>query len=49
MIASEQSMRAAPHDPDNLLDRLSRESTLEAHYRYLMRREQSLLAARSGR
>ena len=37
-------MRAAPHDPDNLLDRLSRESTLQAHYDHLMRREQRLLA-----
>jgi SAM-dependent methyltransferase len=37
--------RAAAHDPDNLLDRLSRESTLEAHYRYLTARERSLLAA----
>jgi SAM-dependent methyltransferase len=41
-------MRAAPHDPRNLLDRFSRESTLEFHYRHVMRREQSLLAARLG-
>lgn len=40
------SMRAAPHDPDNLLDRLSRESTLAFHYHHVMRREQALLAAR---
>lgn len=39
-------MRAAPHDPDNVLDRLSRDSTLELHYRHVMRREQTLLAAR---
>ncbi|MBV8998514.1 MAG: class I SAM-dependent methyltransferase [Solirubrobacterales bacterium] len=45
MIASD-SMRAAPHDPDNLLDRISRESTLEFHYHYVMRREEALLAAR---
>lgn len=41
-------MRAAPHDPDNLLDRLSRDATLAAHYRYLTERERSLLAARLG-
>jgi len=41
-------MRAAPHDADNLLDRLSRESTLEVHYQHVMRRERSLLAARVG-
>jgi SAM-dependent methyltransferase len=41
-------MRAAPHDPDNLLDRLSRESTLQFHYRHLMDREQALLAARTS-
>jgi SAM-dependent methyltransferase len=40
--------RAVPHDPDNLLDRLSRDSTLEAHYRYLTDRERSLLADRLG-
>jgi SAM-dependent methyltransferase len=39
-------LRAAPHDPDNLLDRLSRESMLESHYRHLTRRERSILAAR---
>ena len=47
MIASEQP-RAAPHDPDNLLDRLSRPSTMAAHYRHIMRREQGLLASRLG-
>ena len=47
MIASEHP-RAAPHDPHNLLDRLSRESTLETHYRHVMRREQLLLSARLG-
>ncbi|HTX10976.1 MAG TPA: class I SAM-dependent methyltransferase [Solirubrobacteraceae bacterium] len=40
------STRAAPYDPDNVLDRLSRESTLELQYRHVMRREQALLAAR---
>lgn len=47
MIASQQP-RAAPRDPDNLLDRLSRPSTMEAHYRHIMRREQQLLARRLG-
>ena len=41
-------MRAAPYHPDNLLDRLTPDSTLEAHYRYLTERERSLLAARLG-
>ena len=47
MIGSDQP-RAAPRDPDNLLDRLSRPSTMEAHYRQIMRREQRLLAGRLG-
>ena len=37
-----------PYRPDNLLDRLSRQSTLEAHYRQMMRREQLLFARRVG-
>jgi len=40
--------RAAPHDPDNLLDRLSRPSTLDVHYRQIMQREQQLLDERLG-
>jgi len=47
VISSEQP-RAAPRDPDNLLDRLSRPSTMEAHYRHIMEREQQLLAAHLG-
>jgi SAM-dependent methyltransferase len=47
-VVAANDMRAAPHDPDNLLDRFSRESTLELHYRHVMRREQSLLGARLG-
>ncbi len=47
MIGSEYA-RAAPHDPENLLDRLSRPSTLGIHYRQIMRREQLLLARRLG-
>jgi SAM-dependent methyltransferase len=45
VIASEQP-RAAPRDPDNLLDRFSRPSTMQAHYQHLMEREQWLLAGR---
>jgi SAM-dependent methyltransferase len=48
MTVSEVPMRAAPYDPDNLLDRLSRESTLEAHYLHLIEREQHLLAKHLG-
>jgi SAM-dependent methyltransferase len=40
--------RAAPHDPDNILDRLSRPSTLGIHYQQTMRREKFLLARRLG-
>jgi SAM-dependent methyltransferase len=47
MIAPERA-RAAPHDPDNLLDRLSRASTLDVHYRRIMRREQALVSRRLG-
>jgi SAM-dependent methyltransferase len=35
-----------PYTPRNLLDRLSRESTLAVHYDQMMRREQELLARR---
>jgi SAM-dependent methyltransferase len=34
-----------PYDPDNLLDRLSRPDTLEAHYRHLEVRERAILDA----
>jgi SAM-dependent methyltransferase len=37
-----------PHDPDNLLDRLTPESTLQAHYSHLVEREQRLLGAHLG-
>jgi SAM-dependent methyltransferase len=47
-VISSEHARAAPHDPENLLDRLSRPSTLEIHYGQLMRREQLLLARRLG-
>ncbi len=45
MIASPPE-RSAPYDRDNLLDGLTRESTLELHYLHAMRREQSVLARR---
>ncbi len=53
VIASEASSSAEqpgcePYDPDNLLDRLSRQSTLEHHYRHMMDRERMLLARRLG-
>jgi SAM-dependent methyltransferase len=47
VIQSDQP-RAAPRDADNLLDRVSRVSTMEAHYRHVMEREQRLLANRLG-
>jgi SAM-dependent methyltransferase len=46
VIASDDLTHSAPHDPHNLLDRLSRESTLDSHYRHLAEREQQLLANR---
>lgn len=42
-ISEQPQMRCAPHDPGNLLDRLSSESTLQAHYQHLIEREQWLL------
>ena len=46
MTVVDDRVRAAPHDPDNLLDRLSRESTLQRHYDHVIWREQRLLGAR---
>lgn len=40
--------RSAPYEDDNILDRITRPDTLQAHYRYVMLREQRLLAARLG-
>ena len=37
-----------PYDPDNLLDRLSSEATLEHHYRLLQARERELVKRRLG-
>ncbi len=47
-ISEPPQMRCAPHEPDNLLDRLTHESTLQAHYQRLIEREQRLLATRLG-
>jgi SAM-dependent methyltransferase len=47
-ISEPPQMRCAPHDPDNLLDRLTGEATLQAHYERLIEREQRLLAAHLG-
>ncbi len=48
MTSTQSQLRCAPHDPDNLLDRMSSESTLETHYEHLIHREQTLLAAHLG-
>jgi SAM-dependent methyltransferase len=37
-----------PYEPDNVLDRLSRRSTLEHYYGHMMRRERSLVDRRLG-
>jgi SAM-dependent methyltransferase len=42
------SAGSATYRPHNLLDRLSRQSTLEVHYRQMMRRERLLLDRRLG-
>ena len=47
-ISDDPRVGCEPHDPDNLLDRLSDESTLEAHYGHLVDREQRLLVAHLG-
>lgn len=47
-ISEPPEMRCAPHDPDNLLDRLTSESTLQVHYEHLIEREHRLLAAHLG-
>ena len=47
-ISEPPQVRCAPHDPDNLLDRLTSESTLQFHYEHLIEREQRLLAAHLG-
>jgi SAM-dependent methyltransferase len=41
-------MTSEPYDPDNLLDRHSRRSTLERHYRHMETRERSLVDRRLG-
>jgi SAM-dependent methyltransferase len=40
------AVASEPYDPDNLLDRLSREATLEHHYRLMENRERAILRRR---
>jgi SAM-dependent methyltransferase len=44
-----ETVASEPYDPDNLLDRHSRRSTLERHYRHMEARERRLLDRRVGR
>ncbi len=41
-------MGSEPYQPGNLLDRLSRESTLDAYYRHMLEREAAIIAQRLG-
>lgn len=43
-----EAVASEPYDPDNLLDRHSRRSTLERHYRHMEARERSLVDRRLG-
>jgi SAM-dependent methyltransferase len=43
------SAASAPYTPDNLLDRVTSQETLETHYEQMMRRERALIAGRLGR
>jgi SAM-dependent methyltransferase len=45
-MTSSEPTASQPYTPRNLLDGLSRASTLEVHYRQMMHREQQLLARR---
>ncbi|MGI8715033.1 MAG: class I SAM-dependent methyltransferase, partial [Solirubrobacteraceae bacterium] len=45
---SDAAAASAPYQPDNVLDRLSRRSTLEHNYRHLETRERALLDRRLG-
>jgi SAM-dependent methyltransferase len=47
-VIDSPAQRSAPYRTGNLLDRLSRPSTLDVHYRHVMLREQRLIAARLG-
>jgi SAM-dependent methyltransferase len=47
-VIDSDDMQIAPHDPDNLLDRLSHDSTLQVHYDHVIQREQQLLTTRLG-
>lgn len=41
-------MGSEPFDPENLLDRLSRQATLEHHYRHVEARERAIVSRRLG-
>jgi SAM-dependent methyltransferase len=43
-----EAAASEPYDPDNLLDRHSRRSTLERHYRHMETRERSIVDRRLG-
>jgi SAM-dependent methyltransferase len=43
-----EAVASEPYDPDNLLDRHTRRSTLERHYRYMEARERSIVGRRLG-
>jgi SAM-dependent methyltransferase len=45
---SAREAASAPYSPDNLLDRVSSQQTLETHYEQMMRREQLLIRTRLG-
>jgi SAM-dependent methyltransferase len=45
---AQHSEGAAPYDPNNLLDRLSRESTLEVNYEHMQARELLIVSRRLG-
>lgn len=45
-VGTSPAAASAPYAPDNLLDRWSRQATLEAHYRHMMSREQEVLGRR---
>ena len=43
-----EAVASEPYDPDNLLDRHTRRSTLERHYRHMEARERSIVDRRLG-
>jgi SAM-dependent methyltransferase len=47
-VVEPEHVGCEPYEPHNVLDRLSRQSTLEVNYRHMMAREQGLVARRLG-